>query len=118
MGASTSWTASYPSTVAAPPSTPRRAACLPVPRAAHRFWAVARPARLLLIAVPGGIEGYFHEISGASTDGERRRIGERYGIHIVPDEPANLRIPTWVSQLRAQSAQDPRATSGSTAPPR
>jgi len=51
----------------------------------HRFWAVDRPARLLLIAVPGGIEDYLHEISTASTDSERREIGERYGIHIVPD---------------------------------
>ena len=50
----------------------------------HRFWAVAEPARLLLIAVPGGIEDYFHQINTASTDDERRRIGERYGIHVVP----------------------------------
>jgi quercetin dioxygenase-like cupin family protein len=50
----------------------------------HRFWAVAEPARLLLIAVAGGIEDYFHQINTASTDDERRRIGERYGIHVVP----------------------------------
>ena len=50
----------------------------------HRFWAVDRPARLLLIAVPGGIEDYFREINTASTDGERRRIGEHYGIRVVP----------------------------------
>ena len=49
----------------------------------HRFWAVDRPARLL-IAVPGGIEDCLHEISTASTDSERREIGERYGIHVVP----------------------------------
>jgi mannose-6-phosphate isomerase-like protein (cupin superfamily) len=53
----------------------------------HRFWAAGRPARLLLIAVPGGIEDYFGEIGTASNDGERRRIGERYGIRVVPDEP-------------------------------
>jgi hypothetical protein len=51
---------------------------------AHRFWAADRPARLLLIAVPGGIEDYFHQINTASTDDERHRIGERYGIRVVP----------------------------------
>jgi hypothetical protein len=38
---------------------------------------------LLLIAVPGGIEDYSHSINTASTDDERRRIGERYGIRVV-----------------------------------
>ena len=38
-----------------------------LPRGApHRFWAAGRPARLLLIAVPGGIENYFHQINTAS----------------------------------------------------
>lgn len=50
----------------------------------HRFWAAGRPARLLLIAVPGGIEAYFREINAASGDDERTRIGERYGIRVVP----------------------------------
>ena len=50
----------------------------------HRFRAVGRPARLLLIAVPGGIEDYFREINAASGDDERTRIGERYGIRVVP----------------------------------
>ena len=36
-------------------------------------------------AVPGGIEDYFHEINTASTDGDRHRIGERYGIRVVPE---------------------------------
>ena len=48
----------------------------------HQFWA-ARPARLLLIAVPGGIENYFAEINAAASDDERGRIGERYGIQVV-----------------------------------
>jgi mannose-6-phosphate isomerase-like protein (cupin superfamily) len=52
---------------------------------AHRFWAVGPPARLLLIAVPGGIEDYFHEINAASTDDDRHSIGERYGIRVVPE---------------------------------
>jgi mannose-6-phosphate isomerase-like protein (cupin superfamily) len=50
----------------------------------HRFWAAARRARLLLIAVPGGIEDYFRQINTATTDGERHQIGERYGIRVVP----------------------------------
>jgi quercetin dioxygenase-like cupin family protein len=52
---------------------------------AHRFWARDKPARLLLIAVPGGIEDYFDQINNASDDVERHRIGELYGIRVVPD---------------------------------
>lgn len=51
----------------------------------HRFWAVGPAARLLLIAVPGGIEDYFREINAASSDAERGRIRERYGIRRVPE---------------------------------
>ena len=50
----------------------------------HRFWAVGTSARLLLIAVPGGIEDYFAEINSADSDAERGRIGVRYGIRVVP----------------------------------
>ncbi len=50
----------------------------------HRFWTAGAPARLLLIAIPGGIEDYFAEINAAPGDAERRRIGERYGIRVVP----------------------------------
>jgi mannose-6-phosphate isomerase-like protein (cupin superfamily) len=50
----------------------------------HRFWAAGAAARLLLIAVPGGIEAYFREINASSSDDERTRIGERYGIRVVP----------------------------------
>jgi mannose-6-phosphate isomerase-like protein (cupin superfamily) len=49
----------------------------------HRFWAAGAAARLLLIAVPGGIEDYFAEINAAASDAERARIGERYGIRVV-----------------------------------
>jgi mannose-6-phosphate isomerase-like protein (cupin superfamily) len=49
----------------------------------HRFWAPGPPARLLLIAVPGGIENYFREINAAATDDERHQVGERYGIRVV-----------------------------------
>jgi hypothetical protein len=51
----------------------------------HRFWAAGDSARLLVIAVPGGIEHYFGEINAASSDAERIRIGERYGIRVVPE---------------------------------
>jgi mannose-6-phosphate isomerase-like protein (cupin superfamily) len=50
----------------------------------HRFWTAGPAARLLLIAVPGGIEDYFREINAASGDDELTRIGERYGIRVVP----------------------------------
>jgi quercetin dioxygenase-like cupin family protein len=51
----------------------------------HRFWAKDQPARLLLITVPGGIEDYFRQINDASNDEERHRIGEQYGIRVVPE---------------------------------
>jgi hypothetical protein len=50
----------------------------------HRFSATGPAARLLLIAVPGGIENYFREINAASAEDERTRIGEDYGIRVVP----------------------------------
>jgi hypothetical protein len=51
----------------------------------HRFRAREQPARLLLIAVPGGIEDYFRQINNAATDEELRQIGEQYGIRVVPE---------------------------------
>jgi hypothetical protein len=84
--ACTFWTASYPSAVVATPSDAAAGSFVFLPRGrVHRFWAVGRPARLLLIAVPSGIEDYLHEIKTASTDDERHRIGERYGIRAVPE---------------------------------
>jgi mannose-6-phosphate isomerase-like protein (cupin superfamily) len=50
----------------------------------HQFSAAGPTARLLLIAVPGGIEDYFREINAAATDDERIRIGADYGIRVVP----------------------------------
>jgi len=64
-------------------STPRREVCVLPPRRPHRFWAAGAVARLLLIAVPGGIEDNFAEINAADSDAERARIGERYGIRVV-----------------------------------
>jgi mannose-6-phosphate isomerase-like protein (cupin superfamily) len=51
----------------------------------HRIGAKGQSARLLLIAVPGGIEGYFRQINNATTDEERHQIGEQYGIRVVPE---------------------------------
>ena len=51
----------------------------------HRFWAADQPARLLIIAVPGGIEDYFRQINNAPDDQERHRIGELHGIRVVPE---------------------------------
>ena len=56
----------------------------------HTFRAAGRPARLLLIAVPGGIEDYFREINVAATGKERQRIGERYGIRVVPEQATEV----------------------------
>lgn len=50
----------------------------------HRVWAPGQSARLLLIAVPGGIEDYFAQINATSSDDERHLIGECYGIRVVP----------------------------------
>ena len=49
----------------------------------HQFRAREQPARLLLIAVPGGIEDYFRQINNATTDEELHQIGEQYGIRVV-----------------------------------
>jgi mannose-6-phosphate isomerase-like protein (cupin superfamily) len=54
-------------------------------RRPHRFWAAGQPAKLLLIAVPAGIEHYFAQINASANDAERQRIGERYGIRVVPE---------------------------------
>lgn len=51
----------------------------------HRFWATNQPARLLIIAVPGGIEDYFRQINNAPDDQERHRIGELHGIRVVQE---------------------------------
>src|SRR5262249_59416048 len=53
-------------------------------RRPHRFSAAGGPARLLLIAVPGGIEDYFREINAPSSDAERPRIHARPGLPRVP----------------------------------
>ena len=51
----------------------------------HTFRGSGGPARLLLIAVPAGIEDYFREINAAASKAERVAVGQRYGIHVVPE---------------------------------
>jgi len=51
---------------------------------AHRFWSTHESARLLLIAVPGGIEDYFRELHSADEK-ERTAVQARYGIHSVDE---------------------------------
>jgi len=51
----------------------------------HRFSAKDGSARLLLIAVPAGIEHYFRDMSTAPAGEERRRIAEMHGIHVVQE---------------------------------
>jgi mannose-6-phosphate isomerase-like protein (cupin superfamily) len=54
---------------------------------AHTFRAADGEARVLLIAVPGGIEHYFDEINNAVSVAEQESIGARYGIRVVLAAP-------------------------------
>jgi hypothetical protein len=45
-----------------------RQLCLPAPGAPAPVLGRKPSRRRLLIAVPGGIEGYFHQINAAATD--------------------------------------------------
>jgi mannose-6-phosphate isomerase-like protein (cupin superfamily) len=58
---------------------------------AHAFRAAEGEARVLMIAVPGGIEHYFGEINNAASTAEQERIGAKYGIRVV------LAVPTATS---------------------
>jgi mannose-6-phosphate isomerase-like protein (cupin superfamily) len=55
---------------------------------AHAFRAADGEARVLLIAVPGGIEHYFGEINNALSVTGQESIGARYGIQVVLAIPA------------------------------
>ena len=86
MSASTSWTARCRSAAAATLFGADAGSFVFLPRGRpHRFWAAGPSARLLLIAVPGGIEDYFHQINAAASDDERARIAERFGIRVVAE---------------------------------
>jgi hypothetical protein len=47
---------------------------------ARRFWSTNGSARVLLIAVPGGIENYFQELH-AAQETERGAVQAKYGVH-------------------------------------
>jgi len=51
---------------------------------AHRFWSTDGSARVLLIAVPGGIEDYFRRLHSADEK-ERIAVQASYGIHSVDE---------------------------------
>lgn len=50
----------------------------------HRFQNVGdRPARMLILCAPGGIEGFFTEADGQGPEA-LTKIAERFGITILP----------------------------------
>ena len=53
----------------------------------RRFWATGRPARLRLIAVPGGIEDYFRQINAAASDNECHWSLSAMASASPPNEP-------------------------------
>jgi mannose-6-phosphate isomerase-like protein (cupin superfamily) len=61
---------------------------------AHTFRAPEGEARLLLIAVPGGIEHYFGEINNAASAPEQERIADKYEIRVVLSVPRSR----WAAQ--------------------
>jgi hypothetical protein len=63
-------------------------------------------AELLLIAVPGGIEHYFSEISQAADAEEQERVGPRYGIRGVLAPPGTGRV--WLPDADTVRASDHR----------
>jgi len=63
---------------------------------AHRLWVKDGPARLLLIAVPGGIQDYLREINAAANHAERRLHGSRQPTtNLVVTVIVGSWIPRW-----------------------
>jgi mannose-6-phosphate isomerase-like protein (cupin superfamily) len=52
---------------------------------AHCFSSSQGPAKVILMAVPAGIEHYFGEIHAAVGKSALRRVGEKYGIRVVTE---------------------------------
>jgi quercetin dioxygenase-like cupin family protein len=68
---------------------------------AHTFSAAGGEARLLLIAVPGGIEHYFGEINSAASPADQERIGDKYEIRVVLGQPKSRQAAQYkVSRIR------------------
>jgi mannose-6-phosphate isomerase-like protein (cupin superfamily) len=79
---------------------------------AHTFRAAEGEARVLLIAVPGGIEHYFGEINAAVSAAEQERIGAKYGIRVVlaaPQPPARSAPRGLQAFANLSSYSSPRA---------
>src|ERR1700760_2203009 len=75
----------------------------------HTFRAAEGEARVLLIAVPGGIEHYFDEINNAVSAAEQERIRTKYGIQVALAAPHHR--PRGLSPVST-----PRRSRGQTKP--
>jgi hypothetical protein len=64
---------------------PEAASCSCPAAACTSSVATNQSARLLIIAVPGGIEDCFRQINNAPDDQKRHRIGELRGIRVVAE---------------------------------
>ena len=49
----------------------------------HTFSSAQRPATVLLIAVPGGLDEYFRDLHHAASNDEIAQIQERFGITVL-----------------------------------
>jgi len=49
----------------------------------HHFTTDSRPATVLLLVTPGGIEAYFREINQARDQATQQQVSIKYGIHQV-----------------------------------
>jgi quercetin dioxygenase-like cupin family protein len=94
---------------------------------AHAFHAAEGEARVLMIAVPGGIEHYCGEINNAASTAEQERIGAKYGIRVVlalpaatGGGPARIGVRSWPGPgaRRAGGGQVRRAGSPARGPRR
>jgi hypothetical protein len=63
----------------------------------HAYWNPGRSsARLVLVSVPGGVEGFFKDLVAGSMEAERTAaVAARYGLVLVPEW-----IPDLVARFR------------------
>ena len=61
----------------------------------HAYWNPGRSsARLVLVSVPGGVEGFFKDLVAGSMEAERTAaVAARYGLGLVPE---------WIPDLVAR----------------
>jgi hypothetical protein len=72
----------WPRSSPRPASRPWFTATPPV-RRSHTFSSAQRPATVLLIAVPGGLDEYFRHLHHAASNDEIAQIQERFGITVL-----------------------------------